>query len=113
MEKSLVTIFSAGNKGELLVVKSILDELNIQYFVLNENSQDLMGLGTIGSGYNLSIGPVEIKVFEEDSLIAKKALENISDQHVSSGTDYTFYKSILVISLVIFLILLAVLLVKC
>ena len=74
----LVTVFETGDQSKLLVAKSILDEVGIEYYIRGENIQDLFGLGRIGSGYNMILGPVQIQVLRSSENEAKSLLSELS-----------------------------------
>ena len=80
--EKLVTIFSTGNHGLIALAKSILDDAKIGYYAKNENSEDLIGIGVVGTGYNPVIGPIELQVLEENAEEAKKLLKELSEGQV-------------------------------
>jgi len=81
-DEKLVTIFATGNHGLIALAKSILDDAEIKYYVKNERTEDLIGLGVFGTGYNPIIGPVEFQVLENDAEEAKKLLKDLSEGQV-------------------------------
>ena len=81
-DEKLVTIFSTGNHGLIALAKSILDDAKIGYYAKNENSEDLIGIGVVGTGYNPVIGPIELQVLEENAEEAKKLLKELSEGQV-------------------------------
>jgi hypothetical protein len=81
-DEKLVTVFATGNHGLIALAKSMLDDAGIKYYAKNERTEDLIGLGVIGTGYNPVIGPVEIQVLENDAEEAKILLENLSEGQV-------------------------------
>ena len=81
-DEKLVTIFSTGNHGLIALAKSILDDAKIGYYAKNENSEDLIGIGVVGTGYNPVIGPIELQVLEENAGEAKKLLKELSEGQV-------------------------------
>jgi len=81
-DEKLVTVFATGNHGLIALAKSMLDDAEIKYYAKNERTEDLIGLGVIGTGYNPVIGPVEIQVLENDAEEAKILLENLSEGQV-------------------------------
>ena len=64
------------------MAKSILDDAKIGYYAKNENSEDLIGIGVVGTGYNPVIGPIELQVLEENAGEAKKLLKELSEGQV-------------------------------
>jgi len=73
----LVTVFKTGHEGIVAVVKSILDEAQIQYLAKGEGVQDLFGVGVLGTGFNPITGPVEFRVMPEDAEYAKELLKDV------------------------------------
>jgi len=78
--EKLITVFSTGNHGLIALAKSILDDAKIGYYAKNENSEDLIGIGVVGTGYNPVIGPIELQVLEENAEEAKKLLKDLSEE---------------------------------
>lgn len=81
-EEKLVTVFATGNHGIIALAKSILDDAGIQYYAKNERSEDLIGIGVVGTGYNPLIGPVELQVLQENADEAKELLKDLSEGQV-------------------------------
>jgi Putative prokaryotic signal transducing protein len=79
-EEKLITVLTTGNHGLIALAKSMLDDAGIGYYAKNEQTEDLIGLGVFGTGYNIAIGPVELQVLEEDSEEAKKLLEDLPEE---------------------------------
>lgn len=75
----LVTVFKTGHHGTIAVIKSILDEAGIEYFVKGEGIQDLIGAGVFGIGFNPLTGPVEVQVLESNAEYATELLKNVSE----------------------------------
>jgi len=73
----LVTVFKTGHEGIVAVVKSILDEAQIQYLAKGEGVQDLFGVGVLGTGFNPITGPVEFRVLPENAEYAKELLKDV------------------------------------
>jgi hypothetical protein len=78
--EKLITVFSTGNHGLIALAKSILDDAKIGYYAKNENSEDLIGIGVVGTGYNPVIGPIELQVLEENAEEARKLLKDLSEE---------------------------------
>lgn len=78
-KEKLVTIFTTGHEGVVVLVKSILDEAQIRYIAKGEGVQDLFGVGVIGTGFNIITGPIEFQVLEEDAEYAKELLKDVSE----------------------------------
>ncbi len=73
----LVTVFETGHDGVIAVVKSLLDEAQIQYLAQGEGVQDLFGVGVVGVGFNPVTGPVQFKVMPEDEKYARELLKDV------------------------------------
>ena len=56
-----VTVLASSDPGLLGVAKSLLEEAGIPFAAINEQTQDLIGVGRVG-GFNVAIGPVRIQV---------------------------------------------------
>jgi hypothetical protein len=78
-KEKLITVFKTGHHGTIAVVKSILDEAEIEYSVKGEQIQDLIGAGVFGVGYNPITGPVEFQVLEENAEYARELLKDVTD----------------------------------
>ncbi|MBC8385551.1 MAG: DUF2007 domain-containing protein [Candidatus Cloacimonetes bacterium] len=76
-----VTVFTTGDPMLIALAKSLLEEANINYFVKNENAQDLFGLGRLGTGFNLIVGEPEIIVSNEDREEADLILKELLDEN--------------------------------
>ncbi len=73
----LVTVFVIEDAAIVPVVKSVLEDASIQYFMKGEGLQDLFGWGRCGTGYNLVVGPIEIQVEEEREAQARALLSQL------------------------------------
>jgi hypothetical protein len=80
-KEKLITVFSTGNHGLIALAKSVLDDVGIRYYAKNESTEDLIGLGVFGTGFNIAIGPIELQVFEENVEEAKKLLKDITEEN--------------------------------
>ena len=78
-KEKLVTVFKTGHHGMIAVIKSILDEAEIEYSIKGEGIQDLIGAGVFGIGYNPITGPVEVQVLEENAEYAIELLKDVSE----------------------------------
>jgi hypothetical protein len=75
----LVPIFETGHDGVIAIVKSMLDEAQIQYLAQGEGVQDFFGVGVIGTGFNPITGPVVFKVMPEDEDYARELLKDVKE----------------------------------
>ena len=64
----------------LSVAKSILADAGIRSLAKGEGLQDLLGLGRVGTGYNVLAGPVELQVMLEDQEGTLALLEAVSEE---------------------------------
>ena len=64
--RDLETVFRCSHPGLVAVAKSILTSADIPFVVINEATQDLIGLGRFPAGFNIALGPVEIMVPRSD-----------------------------------------------
>jgi len=80
-DTKLITIYIPKDKADYLVIGSLLDSAGIEYFVLNEGVQNLIGFGEIG-GFNIVTGAIEIQVAEKN---VEKAIELINSEPSSTN----------------------------
>ena len=76
----LVTVLETSDHALLIVAKSILDGAAIPYSAIGERAQDLFGLGRLGSGFNVAVGAVQIRVPEEYKDDALALLAEANDE---------------------------------
>ena len=74
----LVAVFESQDQSQLLVAKSVLDSANIKFYATGEQAQNLFGMGVLGTGFNIIVGPVVIKVEKEDAEDAKRMLSELN-----------------------------------
>lgn len=65
------------SKGEISLIKSILEQEEILYSVQNEDIQDLFGAGRLGTGVNSLVGEIKISVKKKDYKMTKYLIEEI------------------------------------
>ena len=70
-----VTLCSPRDEQERLYITATLNKYGIPYYSKGEHLQNLFGLGSFGTGYNLLTGPIEIQVPEEFVENAKNVIE--------------------------------------
>ena len=85
--ENLITVYSSGNHGLIAVAKSLLDDAGIEYYAKNERTEDLIGLGVVGTGYNPVIGPIEIQVLEENAEEAINLLKDVKEEDSDTGDE--------------------------
>ena len=72
-----VTIFKSGDPAIIPIVKSLLDDAGIQYFLKDEYTQSWMGLQGWGLGRNnVLIGYAEFQVNKNDEVEAREMLKD-------------------------------------
>lgn len=81
--QEIVTIYSAPSILLLDMAQSILRAAGIEYFVKGELIQNIIGLGSYGGSFNLSVGPPEIQVAPEDVEDAKTLLKDLDESEYS------------------------------
>ncbi|HOV72744.1 MAG TPA: DUF2007 domain-containing protein [Candidatus Hydrogenedentes bacterium] len=69
-----VTVLSARNEEEIMVVQSLLGSAGIPCYAKGQLIQDLFAWGRLGAGYSLATGPVEIQVQAEHAEAARRIL---------------------------------------
>ena len=73
----LVTIFKSGDPAIIPIVKSLLDDAGIEYFLKNEHTQSWLGLGGWGLGReNVLLGYAEFQVLDNDEVEAREVLKD-------------------------------------
>ena len=76
-DQDFITIFASGDEGRLALAQTYLDAAGIRYAVRDESSQDLLGLGRYGTGFNPLTGPARIEVAPSDQEIAVDVLRDL------------------------------------
>ncbi len=76
-QNSFVKVLETGDKPLILVLKSVLADADIKFFVKGEALQDIIGIGSFGAGYNAAIGPMEVFVQGEDAEAVKILIEEM------------------------------------
>jgi len=73
----LVTVLASGDPGLMAIAKSLLQSAEIPFVVQGEGVQDLLGVGRIGSGFNLVTGPARLQVAADDAADARELLADL------------------------------------
>jgi len=81
----MAAVFATGSAATLSVAKAILDGARILYLVRNENSSNLFGMGSLGTGFNPITGAMIIEVDETRAYEAKILLSRLDDSSEDSG----------------------------
>ena len=77
MEDDLVLLGNAGSEAEYLASMSALEAAEIPCIAKNAGVQSLFGVGSIGTGFNLLTGPIQIWVHRADLEEARQVLEGL------------------------------------
>jgi hypothetical protein len=72
-----IPVFVAYDPAMLPVVESLLAANAIPFIVPNDSTQDMFGLGRMGSGYNSIIGPPVVRVPSEHAQAASELIASI------------------------------------
>ncbi len=65
------------SKEEIALIRSILEQEGIEYFIQNEGLQDLFGAGRLGTGVNNIVGEIKISVQKKNKRIAEYLIYEI------------------------------------
>ncbi len=79
------TVFATGDPVLLMTAKALLDQAGIPYLSRSEDTQDLFGLGRLGTGFNLVVGPMEIRV---GALRSEEAVELLRAADLEPAVDW-------------------------
>jgi len=74
---TFVSVFTAWNPTSLPVVASLLESNGIPFTVANESTQDFVGLGRLGAGYNAVVGPPVVRVPGNYEDVARKLISSV------------------------------------
>jgi len=77
-DPKIETVYATGDPALVALVKSLLEDAEIEYFTKGYEIQDLIGIGGLG-GLNYVIGPVEFVVAAEDAPTARELLAHLDD----------------------------------
>ena len=78
---TFVPVFTAREPTTLPVVKSLLEANGIPFTVTNELTQDVLGLGRAGLGFNPIVGPPVIRVPAEHEAAARELISTVGVPH--------------------------------
>ncbi len=77
--ESLVTVYTTGNQAIIALIKSMLDEAEIDYFVKGDNIQNV---------YAIDAFPVEFQVMPENKEFALELLKDVEESNeIDSSAD--------------------------
>lgn len=74
-----MTVYRAPDPVRLGLAKSLLLDAGIPFTVAGEGLQDLFGAGSLG-GYNLLVGPAEIRVPSRLEVEARRVLRELLEE---------------------------------
>ena len=77
-DPKIEAVYATGDPALVALVKSLLEDAEIEYFTKGYEIQDLVGIGRLG-GLNYVIGPVEFEVAAEDAPTARELLAHLDD----------------------------------
>lgn len=73
--ESMKVVYKAKDLVDALQAQAVLDSQKINYFVQNQYVQSLFGVGQFGTGFNVAVGQILIKVHTDEFQESKKLLE--------------------------------------
>jgi hypothetical protein len=79
LDSPFVTVLETGDPGLLALAHSILEAEGIPSLFPGEGLQSLFGAGSMGAGFNIAVGPVEIQVPASHAERALELLEGMED----------------------------------
>jgi hypothetical protein len=77
-DPKIETVYATGDPALVALVKSLLEEAEIEYFTKGDEIQNLIGLGGLG-GLGYVIEPVEFVVAAKDAPTARELLAHLDD----------------------------------
>lgn len=77
-EVGLVTVLSSSGPADLAMAESLLRSSGIRYVKSGEGLQGLLGMGALGTGFDVAVGPVALQVAEVDAEAARELLSALS-----------------------------------
>jgi len=75
-----VTVLETGDPGELALAHSLLEAEGINAVFAGEGIQNLFGMGSLGAGFNVVVGPASVRVLAHDAERAREILAQLA-QH--------------------------------
>ena len=77
-DPKMETVYATGDPALVALVKSLLEDAEIEYFTKGDEIQNLIGLGGLG-GLGYVIEPVEFVVAAKDAPTARELLAHLDD----------------------------------
>jgi len=74
-----VLVLETGDLSLLLAAKAVFDSAEIPYISRGEGLQDLLGLGRMGTGFNMLAGPARLLVPEEFADEARRLIAELTE----------------------------------
>ena len=81
------TTFQSSDPVVLMTAKALLEQAGIPFVTRGEGTQDLFGLGRLGTGFNLVIGPTELQVPAERKQEAEELLRQAKLDQIEADSD--------------------------
>jgi len=72
-----VLVYMTGDRGALILARSLLDSAQIPYAVTSDLADDLFGWGRLGTAYNFVTGPARVFVSRRNADAAREILREI------------------------------------
>jgi len=85
-DEPTVTVLETGDPGELALAHSLLEAEGITAVFAGEGIQSLFGMGSMGAGFNIAVGPASVRVLAHDAERAREILAELK-QHSSLLND--------------------------
>ena len=84
-DEEFVLAGSMVGAARVPLAASLLEDAGIPFYVRNELTQDLFGVGQIGTGYNPVLGPVEFWVQQSSLGEAQTLLDSLDAEPIVEG----------------------------
>jgi len=78
-EEPTVTVLETGDPGELALAHSLLEAEGINAVFAGEGIQSLFGMGSLGAGFNIAVGPAHVRVLAHDAERANEILAELKE----------------------------------
>jgi hypothetical protein len=74
---NVVTVFTTSDPSLAVLARGLLESADIPFAAITGNLQDFVGVGRVGTGWNVALGPVRFDVPEERAEEALALLERL------------------------------------
>jgi hypothetical protein len=78
-DEATVTVLETGDPGELALAHSLLEAEGINAVFAGEGIQSLFGMGSLGAGFNIAVGPAHVRVLARDAERANEILAELKE----------------------------------